>query len=327
MWRLDYAVVEMFKDQACIFTVSPCAGVFRQDAPDLSEEVLKRNREQAEENIRVAYSTNTFTGSSFFKVISPDLKYTVLTEYRELQELETVKKNSEQGKCLFPPFVSGGPTASEQLRWMIPVGAFIQDYPDKAALYPGKPDGTIIHSANLLPQDVQRSNDLKKKKSMASRGLRAVAAGLALVLATEAGAIYFFTQEKIDPAAMTSYNNEKAANAQVKRSLEAIKIAVKEDAQTYNYLISLPNSRPNECLFSKVTIGSAQTSKKDAKAFVRIKAHSRNQISFNDYVGKLQQDKHFVNPVIENVQQQNNTGYMTSSIQIGKGEQYKDGKP
>ena len=114
---------------------------------------------------------------------------------------------------------------------------------------------------------------------MASRGLRAVAAGLALVLATEAGAIYFFTQEKIDPAAMTSYNNEKAANAQVKRSLEAIKIAVKEDAQTYNYLISLLNSRPNECLFSKVTIGSAQTSKKDAKAFVRIKAHSRNQIS------------------------------------------------
>lgn len=313
----DYAVVEMFKDEATIITFSPIGGIYRNDAPHMSENELLNDPGAADRNITKNFATNNFNGGSFFGSVSPDLQYYVLSDNNDIYTIPAIRHNDPVNPIGLPIIVEANITEHDQINWMVVVGTLLQTIDDETVVYPNKDASLLIHTANLLPEEMQAAAKQRQWKAVAKRTFTWLAIGFATLICAEMAGIIYFGNVTVDPKLQADYEQAKADKAVIDVEMNSLKACMKDDPHVVEAYERLLRDRPSGCGFSQLTIGSKDTKNKDlASKFIKVRAISNDQIAFNDFVTALQQEDMFQSPTVNSI---NGTqGIMTADINVGR---------
>lgn len=313
----DYALVEMFKEEATIITFSPIGGIYRNDAPHMSENELINHPLEADKNITKNFSTNNYNGGTFFGSISPDLQYYVISDNPDIYTIPAIRHNESGSPVGLPIIVEANITEHDQINWMIVIGTLLQTIDDESIVYPDKMPTFIIKAANLLPEEMQMAARQRQWKAVAKRTFKGLAIGFVTLICAEMAGIAYFGSITVDPKLQADYEQAKADKAVIDVEMTSLKACLKDDPHVVEAYERLLRNRPSGCGFSQLTIGSKDTNNKDMNAkFIKVRAVSNDQIAFNDFVSALQQEDIFQSPTVNSIS--GTQGVMTADINIGR---------
>ena len=319
IWDIDYPIVEMFKDEAAIVTFNPYCGIFRTDCPHISEEEILADPATGNVNITQIYSRNDFLAGETFASASAGYSYLVLSENHNLLNQPSIRHMIPDKIPVFPEFVISDLTDTRQVHWMSCVGTLLQYYKDDLILYKMKSAFTKINNANLLPEDLQEDARNKQKARVLRKSLQVAVMVLAVIVGIESiGTFYFSAINEIPGSIKSDYEQSKNDLSLLSKEMNSIHQAVNEDLHVPEAYKAILNSRPNNCGFSELTIGSANGAVQ-GNTYVKVKAISTDQMVFNDLISGLQDNELFSNPTISSIQAVGQSGGMTADINMGKG--------
>ena len=317
-WQIDYPMIEMFNDESTIVMHSPVGGVFRVDAPHMGIKELLSNENEADGILQKNCSVATFTGGQIFQSFTPDTTFIFLADNPKVKEIVFVKHNEPAEPVKLSQVVETDIPLKKQVSWMCVIGTLLQSAIEDSDLYEGKHPSTIIKDGNLLPTEMQSVARNRQWAKIARRTLQGVAAVLLAVLATEVAGVVYYSSVRIDPALQREYDKANSEMKVVDAEINAIKTATKLDSRVMEAYDLVMQSKPEKVFFTDIVIGNPQGMKDKDKKYVLIKAVSADEMSFNDFISKLQDQSFFLSPSVNSIKNDSN-GVRTADISIGKG--------
>ena len=312
----DYAFVEMFQEESTIMTFSPIGGIYRNDAPRMSERELIEHPQNADATITQNFAANNFNGGNFFGSFSPDLQYYILTDNHDIFTIPAIRHAEPTNQLLLPAFIESQIPTHDQGNWMVAVGTLLQAV-DEDILYPYKQASLLIQPGNLLPAEMQAAAKQRQWKAVAKRTFKGLAAVFITVICAELAGIMYFSSITVDPMLKADYDKAKADKKVIDVEMNSLKKSMQDDPQIMVAYERVLRDRPSGCGFSSLTIGSQDgKSNKFANQYIQIKAVSNDQIIFNDYIAALQGEDIFQNANVTSIS--GTKELMTAAINIGK---------
>ena len=142
---------------------------------------------------------------------------------------------------------------------------------------------------------------------------------LALTVVVEMAGMIYFSHITVPDELEADYQAAQASKSEIDAEISAIKAARTENMQVMEAYKELLANRPNGLGFVDLTIGSSNPDNKAAKEnYVKLKATSLAQTSFNEMITNLETDSFFVSPVLNSMNKAGDAA-MTADISIGKG--------
>ena len=318
-WEKDYPVMEIFEEESSIFRFSPYAGIYCSEPLDLTSNQLMRDEAAAETIILNAVTQNQYLSGKSFYSYTPDAKYSVLCSNFRVLNLTGIKQVKETEKITLPEFVDTSLKVSMQVDGLIVIGTLLQNYPDEEAVYAKKHPSVVVTSANLLPEELQKEAKNTHWRGIASRSLSVMTGILALTVVVEMAGMIYFSHITVPDELEADYQAAQASKSEIDAEISAIKAARTENMQVMEAYKELLANRPNGLGFVDLTIGSSNPDNKAAKEnYVKLKATSLAQTSFNEMITNLETDSFFVSPVLNSMNKAGDAA-MTADISIGKG--------
>ena len=273
----------------------------------------------AETIILNAVTQNQYLSGKSFYSYTPDAKYSVLCSNFRVHNLTGIKQVKETEKITLPEFVDTSLKVSMQVDWLIVIGTLLQNYPDEEAVYAKKHPSVVVTSANLLPEELQKEAKNTHWRGIASRSLSVMTGILALTVVVEMAGMIYFSHITVPDELEADYQAAQASKSEIDAEISAIKAARTENMQVMEAYEELLANRPNGLGFVDLTIGSSNPDNKAAKEnYVKLKATSLAQTSFNEMITNLETDSFFVSPVLNSMNKAGDAA-MTADISIGKG--------
>ncbi|MBE6101713.1 MAG: STAS domain-containing protein [Selenomonas ruminantium] len=153
-WERDYAMVEIFPEEATIMTFSAVGGIFRTDAPHADANTLLSDIDEGESILVRVYSNTKMVATKYFSSVSPDLKMIIFSEENRIRNMHFVQGNAYDEEIRLPAFVNARMRPQEIPKWLASVGTFLQGFDDEL-VYPDKNSSIVISSSNFLPANMQ----------------------------------------------------------------------------------------------------------------------------------------------------------------------------
>lgn len=321
-WTHDYPFMEMFPAESAMLSFSPIGGIFRTDALGMGiDELCQNDVTVANQKFTSLFATTNYNAGKAFGVMTPDAKYTFLTDSPKIPMIAAVEHNMEKEPLLFPSFVHADIPARQQKDWLIAVSPLMADYPDLMVLYPRKRQSIVVKSANLLPEEFRLAARNKQWTKNIQHLLKVgLTIGIILLLA-EIGTAFYFGSIEVSPSVKQDYEQSQKDNASVNKELLAIKDAKTSGVDFLRVYGGLMRSRPSSMAFTSLAIGNKNGAKKGDGRFVEIRAMAGNQMLFNDFISNLSmEDTLFRDPIVNNITSDKGKGLFQADIGMNKAE-------
>lgn len=353
-WNIDTAIVEMFPDKASIITYSPAGGLFRSDAPTLSEKHLLELGLTAKNEISTAYAANDFACSQTFAQMRTDFEYIALTNNKNIRMIDFIKTRSAKEIITLPDMIIADDLpAREQVYWMAAIGTLLQCYDESIEdaldnpTLESKPAFININNANLLPQEVKDIARSRQWKRVIARTCRLLSACFIVIIILESAGIFYFSNVHINPKIKTDYEAAKVDIDKIAHELNIIKKAKAEDNEPLKGFEKVVASCPNGLGLATITIGKEvpissnnntkvdndkldkKNNKDDKKSpnnkkfeqakaeYIKLTAAASDEMLFQDFRAQLDQQDFIVNPYITAINGDKN-GLKTAEFTIGR---------
>lgn len=314
VWDSDYAIAEIFSNEATIVTFSPAGGIFRSDAPHMDANSLMADIVAGETAFIKAYALMKVAATKHFSSVSPDLKMILFSDESAIRNMHFVNENTYDKKFTLPNFVNASIRPQDIYKWLAFIGTFMQGFDDDDIVYPEKHSSIVVKNCNLLPPNMQANARARHWTKMAKRTLTGVAGVLAVVVLAETAAMMYFGSIKVDAGLKADADRAKVNISMIDSELEAIKRAKNENPEAMKAYDLLIKSRPKNCNFTSLKVGNK--SGNFTANYIKLEAMSQDQMAFNNYIVNLQSDEFFKNPMISSIR--NNKDILQADIIMGK---------
>lgn len=335
-WDQDYAIVEMFQFHASIVTYNPAGGVFRTDAPMLTEDSLRNAGTGANRQVTSAFAANDYACSKTYAEMRTDMEYIVLDENPDILQIPAVTQRAAAEMPVFPESVDALLLEpQDQVLWMSAIGTLLQDArllggnegdEDDSSdgsdfLYASLPSFIHIRSGNLLPKDAQDAAKRRQWKRVLLRSCKALSTVFVTLTACEVAGILYFSSASIPSALQADYEAAQKDLEAMDNEISLIQKAASEHNDPVRGFAETVDSRPDGVGFTDITIGNAMNiGQKDAnKNYVQVTAISGNEMLLQDFRSRLDGRTFIVYPTITDIQS-DNKGFKTAKISVSKAE-------
>ena len=323
-WTLDYFFVELFRGGATVVSFSPIGGIFKMDAPGLSEEQLLSDKDsefvQSCSLISEIYARNDYAASMVFKSLRSDASYIVLTGNRAINSIPAIQARLPEKRPGFPPFVVSGIMGDDQLEWMACLGTLMQVYTREDAIFDQIPSFLDIRSSNMLPEHAQQAAKSKQWQAIVRKASMIASATCLAILAMEAAGIVYFGNVKIPDSLQQEYTTAEKTKESVNVEIEVIRAArEKQDAKPFEAYSKLVAARPEGCGFTSVKISQPPKTQDAKDRWIEVNAASSNEMVFQDFQASLTSSGNFGKVTVQTIAADSGN-VKTSLITVGKGE-------
>lgn len=336
-WDQDFAIVEMFHQHASIVTYNPAGGVFRTDAPMLTEDSLKKAEASANRQVTSAFAANDYACSKTYAEMRTDMEYIVLNDTSEIRSIPAIQQRSMEEQPVFPDFIDAlliDP--AEQVFWMAAVGTLLQDArlldsgegdgndddsgeSDNDLLYASLPSFIHLQSGNLLPREAQEAAKQRQWKRVLIRGCRALSVIFLSLSICEGAGIIYFNSASIPPSLEADYTEAQKDLEAMDSEISMIETANKEHNDPVRGFAEVVDSRPDGVGFTEITIGNAMPDQRNAeKEYVKVTAVTGDEMLLQDFRSRLDGRTFIMYPTINDIQS-NNKGLKIAKLSVAKG--------
>lgn len=333
-WDRDYAIVEMFDAHASIVTYNPAGGVFRTDAPMLTEESLRKAGTGANRQVTSTFAANDYACSKTYAEMRTDMEYIVLDENPDILQIPAITQRAAKEQLAFPECVDALLLEpQDQVLWMAATGTLLQNArllggseedeesnEDDGFLYASLPSFIHIHSGNLLPKDAQDAAKRRQWKRVLLRSCKALSTVFVTLTACEVAGILYFSSASIPSALQADYEAAQKDLEVMDNEISLIQKAASEHNDPVRGFAEVVDSRPDGVGFTDIHIGNENPAQKDAlKNYIQVTAITGNEMLLQDFRSRLDDRKFIVYPTITDIQS-DNKGFKTAKISISKAE-------
>jgi len=318
-WQEEHFLLEIFEDQATMVSYSPIGGIFSMNVPSLTAKQLNLDVEAANREIQSMFAIHDYTAEKIFSSMNVNVPFVILTEDKKILEIHSLKERSVQAN-IFPSFVNADIDSKDHQEWMVPIGAFLQNYEIEDELYATLPPFLQISSANVLPQNIQMGAKFQQWKKLAKKYSKLAIAFLSVLTVLDIAGILYFSSVTISPKLQADYDAAQKDIKDIDAEIKTLAAAKKEHEYPIEAFTQIVKDKPNNCGFSSIMIGSSGQGKSADEKWIRLNAVSSDPLIFQDYVAALSNDDIFAGVGITKMNTEASSGFKTAEISIGKGK-------
>lgn len=339
-WNMEMPLVEIFPQHASFVTYSPAGGVFKQDSPDLTEENLLKNGLQANSFITTAYASNDFSAGQTYQNMNTDMPYIVISDNPKITTLDAVRLRSPEETIKFPEYILAPMMPSGQQKlWMPVIGTLLQERVDNEQdfdnpIFEEKAAFITVKNANLLPEKAKQAARNRQWKRIIQRGCRMLCIIMAVVVVLDIASIIYFSSYQYNPVLEEDYQQAKQDIASIQKEVDIINMAHKDAQNPMASYRMLVENRPDGVGFTSLTVGIANPerdraangnqsedasaeSKKPSMDYITLDAVAGNEMLFQDFRARLNQEEKLYAPSINSISA-DASGFKVAKISIGR---------
>ena len=323
MGRLDMSLIEIFNDCATIVTYSPVGGIFRYESPNLAYNDLKNYRDMADRIFSNEFLQHIELVERTFQSSRNDSEFVILareSEQKWIYGIDAVKQRAVKTDLILPKCVTNKLFPGSCPEIMSVVGTFLQEYDLTQDSFYNDPELKFppfisFERGNLLPKDIQQEVKNSYWIHTAVKTGQVLSSIFCLIINIFSGAIWYFSNITVPDELNAMHSKLQKEAASYKKEIETCKKAKDNEQDVIGAYAKVLNAVPADCSFTEIKIGSENVTKAESN-WITIKAVSKNEISFQNFLGSLTNEKSFISPSVSNIAAED-SGLKTADIIIG----------
>ncbi len=323
--------MEVTKTRGYLVSYSPIGGLFKMDLPNLPiDRLAKENdpekvfREVLQLHDAMALKTFTSSNDNIPVIIQSEAGGGIVENSSVIRERNRVAKEMYRlygEPILFAEYIESDISSESQVDWMANAGTFLQDVPSDALMEMAGCPGNLritLDSGNLLPEDVVINSKFWHWQQGMFKTLRAAIVLLAITLAAEVGAYFYFSSIVVPEGLVQQYETAKKESDKLEAEFNLLKKEEKENQYPIEAYLEILKHRPDSCRLLDAKIGS-QSGKVNDDRWVTFRAVAKEPVAFQDFLSKMSKSDVFKHVRLEKLDDQSNVGYKSAEYSIAKG--------